>query len=167
MVKKLNEYNQSIFNKILAKDEIVKENFSISDSYIKFSLVLRFCLWSFLSFIFSSVFDVMWFFIIPISILLFYYLFYIKRANIYVFTNKRVLIHSGWLSTNLISVDYNKITDVTVTEKFFQRVFTKSGDIKIDTAGTTRSTIILDNVNKPYEIKSKLDDLKDHYILKI
>ncbi|MEI6597334.1 MAG: PH domain-containing protein [bacterium] len=91
----------------------------------------------------------------------FYFGFYLKAANAYAFTNKRVLIHQGWLSTHMISVDYSKITDVHIRESFFAKIITHTGNIAIITAGTTRDQIILGNVNEPYEIKKRLDALKD------
>jgi twitching motility protein PilT len=83
------------------------------------------------------------------------------HTNIYAFTNKRVLIHRGWLSTNLISVDYHKITDIYVKEGFLQRILFKSGTIAIDTAGTGGKEITLSNVANPYKLKKLLDGLKD------
>ena len=54
----------------------------------------------------------------------FFYGFYFKIANAYAFTDHRVLAHRGWLSTNLVSIDYSKITNVTVEEPFFTKIFT-------------------------------------------
>ena len=91
----------------------------------------------------------------------FYYFVYLKRSNAYAFTNKRVLIHRGWLSTNLISVDYVKITNIFISQSFFQKILTKTGTIAIDTAGTGGEEVVLKNINNPYKLKQLLDDLKD------
>lgn len=144
----MNSQNTAVWQKILSKDEIVKEEFSISNRYIK--------IWGIVSVVITSISIV-----IPI-ILAFYYFFYLKRANIYAFTNKRILIHKGWLSTHLTSVDYHKITDIHVKEGFFERIITKSGSLIIDTAGTSGEEIILKNVANPYKLKKLLDELKDN-----
>lgn len=93
-------------------------------------------------------------------IALFYYGFYLKTANAYAFTNKRVLFHKSWLSTHTTSVDYSKITDVYVQEPFLERILTRTGHIAINTGGTNLHEIVLKNVESPYELKKKLDTLK-------
>ena len=95
---------------------------------------------------------------------MFYYLFYIKVANAYAFTNKRILIHQGWLSTKLTSIDYYQITDTYVLEPFLARVFTKSGHLVVNTAGTSLFEVYLRYVDSPYEVKKKLDLLKDEFL---
>ncbi len=92
----------------------------------------------------------------------FYYGFYLKNANAFAFTNKRVLVHRGWLSTKLISTDYQKITDVMVTEPFLDRIIYHTGSLEIDSAGTNRENVVLARIEHPYEIKKKLDELRHH-----
>ena len=76
-------------------------------------------------------------------------------------TNKRILIHKGWLSTQAISVDYNKITDIIVVEPFFSRIFYKSGHLAINTAGTGLHEIVLRNIPTPYETKKIISGIKN------
>jgi membrane protein YdbS with pleckstrin-like domain len=148
----MNTQNSAVWQKILSKDEVVKEEFSISNSYIKFCGIL----WSILYAIFT-----IFLFGLGALIPIFYYFFYLKRANIYAFTNKRVLIHKGWLSTNLTSVDYSKITDIYVSEDWIQKLLTKSGTIKVNTAGSGGEEVVFKNVANPYKLKKLLDELKD------
>lgn len=96
-------------------------------------------------------------FIIPVPFILFYCLYYTKVSFAYCFTNKRILIHKGWLSRKLISIEYPKITDVHVIEPFIDRVILGSGDVIINTAGTNTYEVILENVDNPNEVKKKLD----------
>lgn len=145
----MNTINQDIWKKVLSKDEEVKEEFSVGDKYRMFYMTI----WLVISLPFFAIG-------LPLLVL-FYFLFYVKKANVYAFTNKRVLIHKGWLSTSLVSIDYSKITDVYVSEPFLQRVFTKSGLISIDTAGTGGQEVVLKNVANPYKLKKLLDELKD------
>ncbi len=145
--------NENVWKKVLSKDEVIEKEFSISGQYIKISLIAGIIIWGLLSFAFIG---------IPFLIFhLFYFLFYIKRANAYAFTNKRVLIHKGWLSTSLVSIDYHKITDVLIREPFLDRVIFKTGAIAIDTAGTGGKEVVLKYISEPYELKKVLDELKD------
>ena len=150
-----NEYsgkNTAVWEKVLSKDEQVQEEFSISKKYIMFWGVT----WSILAAILT-----LYAFGFAALFTIFYFFFYLKKANVYAYTNKRVLIHKGWLSTSLTSVDYPKITDVHVSEPFLQRVFTQSGSIAINTAGSGGEEVILKNVANPYKLKKLLDELKD------
>jgi len=155
---------EKIWNKILSSDEKAEYEFSIGSRYIKFNLII----WGIISlpFLFIAGFG-----IIIFLIALFYYGFYLKAANAYAFTNKRVLIHKGWLSTRTTSIDYSKIIETHIEESFLDRVITHTGHMLISTIGTTsdrtsstRTTshgIILKHIESPYEVKKKLDILKD------
>jgi uncharacterized membrane protein YdbT with pleckstrin-like domain len=146
-------HNEKVWDKILSPNEEVKYEFSIGKQYIKTYLII----WAIISLPF--VFAVVGVFMFALAFL--YLKIYLPKANIYGFTNKRVLIHRGFFSTDLVSVDYNKITDVTVRVSFLDKTFTKSGQICINTAGGMGKEIILQHVANPYEIKKKLDGLRD------
>lgn len=145
---------EKIWQKTLSSNEKVEFEFSIGDRYRKFGLII----WAIISlpFLFASGIGIFIF-----LIALFYYGFYLKAANAYAFTNKRVLIHRGWLSTNTISIDYSKITDVHVQEPFLDKIITHTGNLAINTAGTTFHEVILKHIKSPYEVKKQLDSLKD------
>ena len=147
------EYGK-IWNRTLGADEKIEFEFSIGRGYVKFGLIA----WAIISVPLLILFGLG---ILTFLIALFYFGFYLKKANAYAFTNKRVLIHKGWLSTQLTSIDYSKITDVLVQEPFFDRVITHTGHIAINTAGTTLHEGILKHIESPYELKKKLDSLKD------
>lgn len=85
---------------------------------------------------------------------------YLKRSNNFAFTNKRVLILRGWLSTHLISIDFEKITDIKVEEKFFEKTVFDTGTLIIDTAGTHFPEVIISHIANPYMIKTKLDEIR-------
>lgn len=150
-------YYKEIWDKLLNSGEKLKYQFSVGDRYTTVGLIM----WGIVALIFILT-KVMW--IIGLIILIiaaFYYKFYLTAANVYAFTDRRVLIHKGWLSTHTISVDYPKITDIHIIEPFFDRVVTHTGHIAIITAGSTRDQIILQHIEAPYEVKKKLDALKD------
>ncbi len=142
---------QKIWSKTINSNEKIIHEFSIGGRYLKFNLIL----WAIpsLLLLFAGGLG-----IIIFLIAFFYFEFYLKIANAYAFTNKRVLIHTGWLSTKTVSVDYNKITDVTVNEPLFDRIFTKTGHLTINTAGTGEKEVVLKHVASPYELKKKLDE---------
>ncbi|RJQ35158.1 PH domain-containing protein [Candidatus Parcubacteria bacterium] len=142
-----------IWEKTLGPNEEVKYEFSVSKRYRKILMVA------------TVIIGILFFYLPPLAIGiallgLFYFGFYLKVANAYAFTNDRVLIHKGWLSTKLISTEYQKITDVTVHEPFISRIIFKTGHLTINTAGTGAHEITLRHVERPYELKKKLDGLR-------
>jgi uncharacterized membrane protein YdbT with pleckstrin-like domain len=150
---------EHIWKKTLGSSESVKYEFTIGKRYRKFFLVTwcvvgGLCLITVVGIPFG---------IFIIAFAAFYYGFYLKTANAYAFTDRRVLVHRGWLSTTLLTTEYQKITDVTVHEPFFSRVFFHVGSLAINTAGTSSEEIVLKNVEHPYEVKKKLDELRGHH----
>jgi uncharacterized membrane protein YdbT with pleckstrin-like domain len=135
---------EKIWQKVLAPGEKVLYEFTVSERYRKLGII-------------TSIITTP----LIIGFLgLIFYLWYVKKANAYAFTNKRILIHKGVFSTHLISVDYDKITDVIVKEPFFDRLIMKTGSLIINTAGTTLHEVVLSNIDQPYEIKKKLDEIR-------
>ncbi len=150
---------KKIWEKVLSADEKVEFEFSIGSRYINFYLII----WAIviLPFLFIKSVGLSIQVVIVFLFVLFYYGFYLKMANAYAFTDKRVLVHKGWLSTKLISIDYSKITDIKVREPFLSRVITSTGQLLINTAGTNLHEVILNHIETPYEVKKRLDFLKD------
>ena len=138
---------QEVWQRILGKDETVEYEFSLSSKYTTIWMVF----WSLL-FIMT--------FIGPF-IFYFYFKIYLKKANIYGFTNKRILIHKGWLSSNTISIDYSKITDIRVNQSFLEKTLINSGSLYINTAGSGNTEVVLSAIDNPYEVKKILDDLRE------
>jgi uncharacterized membrane protein YdbT with pleckstrin-like domain len=143
-----------VWEKVLNPHEEVKYEFSVGKKYRKVSMIV-FIIWGVI-------------FLIPpitplgvvVILIAIFRNYYLKVSNAYAFTNDRVLIHKGWLSTKLISTEYQKITDVTVRESFLNRVFFRAGSIMVNTAGTGGEEIVLQNVEQPYQIKKKLDEIR-------
>lgn len=151
------EYTK-IWNKVLNPHEEVKHEFSIGKRYRRICLIASLVIGA--VFLISSVSYIRPFGAFLIILVLFYFGFYLRVANAYAFTGDRVLIHRGWLSTKLISTEYQKITDVTVHEPFLKRIIFRVGSIIVNTAGTGTHEIELRNVEHPYEVKKKLDELR-------
>ena len=143
-----------IWSKVLSKDEKIKYEFSVGDLY-------RYVGWILLSILGLGVaIHLWWLGVVLIFLAWFYFGFYLKTANAFAFTNRRVLIYRGWLSTEMISVDYDKITDISVIEPIIERLITKTGHLTINTAGTEKAEIVLKHITHPYEVKKKLDMLR-------
>lgn len=142
---------EKIWRKVLAPNEEIKYEFSIGKKYRYFWLILLSII-GLITITFGGIFLILF--------ALFYFGWYLKVANAYAFTNKRVLVHKGWLSTHLISIDYDKITDITVREPFIDRLITKTGHLVINTAGTGFPELILIHIETPYEVKKKLDEIR-------
>jgi membrane protein YdbS with pleckstrin-like domain len=169
------DYYKRIWNKVLSSGEEIKYEFGISDQYIRMTLIflgiisaviLIFLVIAFTQSSFNEAKESAEFvllvlmFAIPILGICFYNGFYLRRANAYAFTNKRVLIHEGWLSTSLNSIDYGKITEIEINEGFFERTFFKTGSMTITTAAQGLYPVILSHIDQPYEIKKQLEKIK-------
>jgi len=152
---------EKIWKKILNQNEQVKYEFSVGKKYRIFFTILG-CLGG-LMILFTPGYYVG---ILVIAISVFYFWFYLKWANAFAFTNKRVVAYRGWLSTDLLSIDYDKITDVTVEEPILDKIFTHTGHLVINTAGAgfqeLKQNQKLEHLESPYEIKKKLDQIREN-----
>ena len=146
--------DQKVWQKALGQNEQIKYEFGIGK---RFRIMIFIC---FMIFGIPLLFVVPWIAII-VTILALLLPWYLNVANKYAFTDKRALIHRGWLSTRLISVDYDKITDIYVEEPFLDRVLTKTGHLAINTAGTSVQEVVLKHIEKPYEAKKKIDQIRE------
>lgn len=165
---------KKVLEKILNSGEEIKYQFSFGERYLKIMKIATITIGSFILLaigvaiflIFNiSKIIILAIIAIPLTLLILYSLiyfdWYLKRANIYVITNKRILIHKGWLSTRLISADFNQITDIKVVQPFLDRLIYKAGVLKINTAGMEAHPIILFHIEDPYKIKRKLNEIRD------
>jgi membrane protein YdbS with pleckstrin-like domain len=98
--------------------------------------------------------------ITPIIVL--YNLFYLKISNEFVFTEKRILVKRGWLTTRVKSIYYGRITNTSIRQSFIER-FIKSGSLFISTAGSEGYEAKLLHVGRPYELKRDLYNAKVNY----
>lgn len=146
---------EKIWKKVLRPKERIIQEFSLGKKYIYFiqclmglsGILLAFISIYFAPLVFITAYLVGW---------------YLRESNAYALSDKRILVHRGWLSTRLTSVDYDKITDVIVNEPFINRLFLDIGDLFVNTAGGTGYEIVFRNIEKPYEIKKKIDSIKEN-----
>ena len=147
---------KKICDKIVNKDEQIKYIFSVGYSFITLSMTF----WSIVS-IFFMFFEA-YVGIFTLIVAIFYHFYYLKIANVYILTDKRIIVKKGWLSNRTISIDYGNITDITVHENFIYRLLTCSGDMIINTAGTDKAEVVLQHIDNPHEVKNIIDELKNN-----
>lgn len=97
----------------------------------------------------------------PISLI--YHLFYLRTANAFVFTDRRIIVKRGWLNTSVKSVNYDRITDVGVEQSFLEKILYDAGTLSVSTAGGDGYELELNCVDRPHELKKSLYDLKEEY----
>lgn len=106
----------------------------------------------------------MWFVAIPIVIFLFSFLnkIFSYSNTSYAFTNKRVMVRTGFIGTNFKIIDYDKITDIQVTVNFIERAF-NVGTIKFFSGRTESNDGIISKlydqweaIVNPYEVFKQL-----------
>jgi membrane protein YdbS with pleckstrin-like domain len=96
-------------------------------------------------------------------VLLFYHLYFLRTANTFVMTDRRIIVKRGWLNTSVKSVNYDRITDVSVEQSFLDKIFYGSGTLSVSTAGGDGYELELNCVSHPHELKKNLYDLKEEY----
>lgn len=69
----------------------------------------------------------------------------------YAITGRRVMSREGVLHKEFITVDLPAITDITIRESFLERLFTRSGAVYINTAGSDQIELPLRHVSRPFD----------------
>jgi len=85
---------------------------------------------------------------------------YLRKANNFAFTNKRILCKRGWLGTRLTTAEYKKVTHVEVEQPFWDKFITNTGYLRIDTAGLSGTEIVFSHIEDPYFVRGKMEELK-------
>ncbi len=148
-----------IWNKVLSEDEKIVHEFGVSDNYMMLGMAISIIIGLLAMWFFGRT----WISLIIFGSIFFYFAFYLKAARAYALTNKRVVIHTGWLSHKTTSLDYEKITDITVEQGFLERKLLKIGGISVHTADVGQKDKKMDHIDDPYELKKRLDVLRKNY----
>ncbi len=106
------------------------------------------------------------YFLIVLPIAWFYYFYYLRVSNQYMFTNQRILIRYGWLNVKTISIHYNRMTDASVKQDIVDRII-KIGTLSLSTAGSEGYKVNLNHIEKPNQRKKDLYNLKENYRQKL
>ncbi|MBD3248041.1 PH domain-containing protein [Candidatus Falkowbacteria bacterium] len=100
---------------------------------------------------------------IVLPLLLFYYQYYLRTANYYVVTDKRMIFKRGWLSTEVESIHYERVTDILVKQSFLDKIIFATGNIFISTAGSEGYQAELLHIRNPHKFKKMIYDLKSEF----
>lgn len=136
----------------MGKDEKILYEFSISDRFRNLNLI-------FAAFVSVPLLFVFGLGIITFVTAWFILGFYLRVSNIYGLTDRRIIIHRGWLSTNTTSIDYDRVTDVKVVQPFIEWILFKTGSVYINTAGLEIFEVKLPHIDQPTLLKQKIYDL--------
>ncbi len=105
-----------------------------------------------------------WFVALPVALFLFSFLIKIfSYSNTsYAFTNKRVMVRSGFIGTDFKIIDYDKISDIEVSVNFIERAFNVgtikfySGRTESNDGITTKLYDRWESISNPYEVFKQL-----------
>lgn len=76
----------------------------------------------------------------------------------YAYSNKRVMMRTGFIGTDFKTIDYDKISDIEVTVNIIERIYNVgsirffSGRTKTDEGNTTKLYDVWYSIEKPYEV---------------
>lgn len=101
-----------------------------------------------------------WFIALPVTLFLWQFLskIFSYSNTSYAYTNKRVMMRTGFIGTDFKSIDYDKISDIEVTVNFFERTFNVgtikffSGRTEINDGSTTKLYDRWEAISNPYEV---------------
>ena len=76
----------------------------------------------------------------------------------YQLTDEKLLIDSGFLSRTQEEIRLYRITDFSVKQSFWQRIF-GVGNIFISSSDNTQGEFSIDDIKDPYKVKEMLSDI--------
>ncbi len=74
----------------------------------------------------------------------------------YAITDQRVMTREGFLNTRFVTAGLPQITDITVKEYLLERIFTRTGVIGVNTAGTNYVEIYFRHIAKPNKLREDI-----------
>src|SRR3989338_2718129 len=81
-----------------------------------------------------------------------------RQSNIYVLTNRRILIITGLFSRKIVTAPLDRITNITVDKSFIQRLLYNTGHLLIITAGFDQREIVVEHVSYPVKFKILVEE---------
>ena len=108
-----------------------------------------------------------WFAALPIAFVLWEFLRKLLSFGntSYAYSNKRVMMRTGFIGTDFKSIDYDKISDIEVTVNFIERAFSVgtikffSGRTQTDDGRTTKLYDQWEAIEHPYEVFKKVKQI--------
>ena len=84
------------------------------------------------------------------------------RQNYLALTNRSVIRHKGVFTKEERAVPLNQVQDVSISYGIVRRIL-GHGDVKIETAGSSGTEIVMQNVDKPEEFRSRVFEQIDRF----
>lgn len=144
--KGINMENSEWLNELSPKEKLIS-SFGVSKKLIKFTAIGGTILGLLTIVVFLGVI------LIPIYL---FWAFYLKKAYSYALTSKRVIAKTGLINKKMTSVMYGQITDISVEQNFFVKMFINCGTLHINTAGGNQKEIVLKSIENPYVLKKQI-----------
>jgi len=138
---------------IIAPEESIEKEFSLSPLFLRVILFVTLLLaipTAVISFIAGA----------AVLLLGLLYWFYMKKAKHYALTKKRIILVVAFLGTNITSIDFDQVADITVEQSVFDEIG-KWGTLIITTAGTHAPGVHVSFVDDPKGLKQFLDTIRD------
>lgn len=82
-----------------------------------------------------------------------------RQSNVYVVTNRRILIITGLFSRKIVTAPLDRITHITVDQSFIQRSLYNTGHLLIITAGFDQREIVVEHISNPIKFKVLVEEL--------
>lgn len=143
------------WEKIIAPEEKIQKDFSISARYKKAILIA--------TVVVSVILCIVVIYVgIAIFLLGLLYWYYLTKAKHYAFTSKRIILVDSFLGTNITSIDYMQISNIEIDQSALD-MLGNWGTIFIDTAGTNSPKYSLMFIDNPTDIKQQLDTIRDSF----
>jgi uncharacterized membrane protein YdbT with pleckstrin-like domain len=79
----------------------------------------------------------------------------------YILTDKRIIAKRGIFNIKIDSAPYSKITDISLFQRFGERIFFRMGTLEVNTAGSNSPEILLNKIENPKMIKQIIFDLME------
>jgi hypothetical protein len=139
---------------ILSSEEKIEKEFTVSKMYL-ISLAIISIGGGIFLFFYADLFTALF-----VSFLGVIYCFYLNMTKHFAFTDKRIIVADSFPGLNIISVDYDQITDISVEQNLIEQMMFL-GTIIVNTAGTHSPEIKMNFVDSPEQLKRKLDEYKE------
>lgn len=81
-----------------------------------------------------------------------------RQSNVYVLTNRRILIKTGLFSRKIVTAPLNRITHITIDQSFIQRFLYNTGHLLIITAGFDQREIVVEHIASPVDFKILVEE---------
>jgi putative membrane protein len=85
------------------------------------------------------------------------------RNNYLALTTRSVVRHEGFINRHERAIPLNHVQDTSVTTGFFSNLL-GVGNIRVESAGGAGTEIIMNNIDKPEEFRTKLFEQIDKFL---